>query len=126
VIVHVFAEPPVKKLCTPMVQKSGMSLLKLWMCQEEEKTKCFSNTHSDLDKKRRNFSKSSSHETQPYSSINKISPRIVSPNVSQGSGFTSNGGFHIPLTMCEKISNSDSSSEKTSEREEIKYHLDNP
>lgn len=125
-VVHVFAQPVVKKLSTPMVQKTGMSLLKLWMCQEEEKTKCFSHTHSDLEKRKRNFSKSSSHETQPYSSINKISPRIVSPNASQGSGFTSNGGFHIPLTLCQPMSSSDDESQKTSEREGVEYHLNNP
>lgn len=97
------------------------------MCPDEEEEKVpskknFSSNRS-LDmvaQQRRSYVLDAvSNETMP-NSRHKVSPRQVSPNISQGSGFTSNGGFHIPLTMCEKPGSDQSS------QEDVSYHLENP
>lgn len=51
---------------------------------------------------------------------------MISPNFSQGSGFTSNGGFHIPLTMCERENSDASETESEVSKHDVNYYLDNP
>lgn len=95
-------------------------MLKLWLCPEDPGPKYFSNNSA----KHQRFSKKSSYDTMPNTSVHKISPRQISPAISNGSGFTSNGGFHIPLTMCEIPHSNSGSSERSSQ--DVSYHLANP
>lgn len=67
-IVHCFPEATKRPYLTPVTKTTGKSLLKLFICQEEEKI----SNNSELVPKRNNYS---TNETQPNTSLNKISPR---------------------------------------------------
>jgi hypothetical protein len=120
--VHAFAEEESRRVLTPKLLKSSLIELEI-----EDKTPIdlrYGDADSDQAAKHRlSKMQNSDHDTQPNTSLNKISPRMISPNASQGSGFTSNGGFHIPLTMCER-ENSDGT--LSNDDKGVDYHLDNP